>query len=126
MADCDDGDRCTVDGCSAGVCTYAAAAGGTCGLGGTCGDGYCELTEVGAWHDVVAGYDMTCARATAGLYCWGANTKGQLGVGDKAGFSGSTAAMKVALDNVVRLTRGVQNTCARIGAPGTLGAEVYC
>ena len=36
----------------------------------------------GGWSTVSAGFDETCGISDGRLYCWGANDRGQLGVGD--------------------------------------------
>ena len=37
------------------------------------------------WTQISAGFSHTCAVRTDGaLYCWGANDRGQLGIGDEA------------------------------------------
>jgi alpha-tubulin suppressor-like RCC1 family protein len=73
-----------------------------------------------------SGAGHTCAEtAEGGLYCWGRNAIGQLGMGDdKARTTPAKVAMPVAVD---RLSAGASFTCAR-GVDGSLfcfGANEY-
>ena len=77
---------------------------------------------------VVSGAEHTCAIVkgsdnTNKLYCWGANGKGQLGLGD---FDNESTPQLVALDGELQaLTAGRDHTCAiTAGSDGT--NKLYC
>lgn len=74
---------------------------------------------------VVTGYSHTCAiTADRTLWCWGANTSGQLGNGQTVGSSVPVQVMTDAdrpLENVVRAAAGRSHTCALTDA-----GAVYC
>jgi alpha-tubulin suppressor-like RCC1 family protein len=70
---------------------------------------------------LVAGGDFTCAvrDADGALLCWGANHKGQLGLGDTAARAQPTPVPNL---QVLDIAAGAQHVCARV-APFD---EVFC
>jgi alpha-tubulin suppressor-like RCC1 family protein len=70
---------------------------------------------------IFAGSAHTCALTDAGdLFCWGANSSGQLGTGDKS--SSSVARPVVGLPaGVTGVAAGTSHTCALL-----LSGDVYC
>ncbi len=74
-----------------------------------------EVTGLGA--DVVelaAGAAHTCARKSDGaVFCWGANTIGQLGRGAPSMFEASALQVSRLGDGVVEIAAGIYHTCAR-------------
>ncbi|MCB9737725.1 MAG: hypothetical protein H6747_00540 [Deltaproteobacteria bacterium] len=116
---CDDGDPCTTDACVSGACSSKPTAGGGCFGGGTCTAGTCFAEAKGPFRDLFAGYDATCAVSTQGVHCWGANTKGQLGAGEKAGFGGSTTPLPVAASGAQRMIGRSQTICTLLQASGS-------
>jgi alpha-tubulin suppressor-like RCC1 family protein len=62
------------------------------------------------WAAVSASGDYTCAlRATGALFCWGANTQGQLGTGDTTAVS---APVAIGAGNWAAVAAGQTHTCA--------------
>jgi len=86
--------------------------------------------QEGTWDDVQCGTSFTCAILLNGsnrkIFCWGANTYGQLGVGDNDDRSTPTLVEIEGLEyNTKLLTVGEQQACAVIdnennGADGDL------
>ncbi len=62
---CDDGDSCTEDRCVGNVCTYTP-----------------RLRFLSLIYQPAAGANHTCISRGSSLLCWGANDRGQLGLGD--------------------------------------------
>ncbi len=72
--------------------------------------------------EISAGGGHTCAVAVDGsVYCWGANTSGQLGSGGASNVPVITPVPVSSLSNVVEVSAGASHTCAR-----TQGGQVYC
>lgn len=115
---CDDGDPCTTDACVAGACSSKPTAGVACFGGGMCTAGTCFAEAKGVFRDLFAGYDATCTVSTSGVYCWGANTKGQLGAGEKGGFGGSTTPLPVAVSGAQRMIGRSQTICTLLQGAG--------
>ncbi len=91
-SECDDGDPCTTDACDApGVCVRTRDA--------TCSS-RCTVTA-GAAH--------ACLLSEAGLVrCWGANSRGQVGVADMAD---QIRPLRVAIDSARGLVVGDEHSC---------------
>ncbi len=69
---------------------------------------------------VVAGDDFTCARlAAGGVQCWGSNSFGQLGNGQRTDRARPTEL--VGIDNAVDLVAGGRHACAALS-----DGEVWC
>ena len=73
--------------------------------------------EGGAWSMVAAGYDETCGISDGRLYCWGANTFGQLGVGDVVDRGVPTAVLGE-LTDWTTVSTGSDHTCAVSASAG--------
>jgi alpha-tubulin suppressor-like RCC1 family protein len=79
--------------------------------------------------EIAAGDRFTCGMVvTRGLYCWGANTHGQLGTGSTYRAEPSPIAI-IAEYNFDRLVAGADNICGLVG-PGpnalTFRGSAYC
>ncbi|MCO4762007.1 MAG: hypothetical protein KC502_10920 [Myxococcales bacterium] len=86
--DCDDGNPCTGDQCTAGKCEYVKESDWTsCGVGKQCaGSLGCVHTVRGSAQYLTLGTDTTCATtADSRAWCWGRNDKAQVGIGSKDG-----------------------------------------
>lgn len=69
-----------------------------------------KVTTVSSEYDLGLGRGNICAVADKKLYCWGANTFGQLGNGTE---TGSTTPVQVPnLQNVTAVSTGYDSTCA--------------
>jgi alpha-tubulin suppressor-like RCC1 family protein len=72
--------------------------------------------------DVTAGGDHTCGLTTTGrAFCWGANSDGQLGTGDKDPRLVPTRVRGLADVTVADISAGSHHTCAR-----TTTGQIYC
>jgi alpha-tubulin suppressor-like RCC1 family protein len=72
--------------------------------------------------DLYAGGGHTCSRLGGALYCWGLNTKGQVGDGSNASrVAGPTAVVGIASDTI-EVTTGGAHSCVR----AFLGNQVWC
>jgi len=71
------------------------------------------LSQIGP---VDAGYEHVCAVAETNgpkeLYCWGSNSKGQLGIDTSGQKNDSNLAAQVSLDDVAAVSAGRAHTCA--------------
>lgn len=74
-----------------------------------------DLTGV---DEIAAGDDFACARAGGEVFCWGANSRGQLGDG---ATSPRPSAVSNGLTGVVEIAAGSAHACAR-----TAAGEVLC
>jgi hypothetical protein len=85
-------------------------------MGGNLGE-----VPIGGTPELVhAGDDFACAVTTSGLYCWGENSDGELGLGDtmNRGVAPGQVAALAPIDlgtqlDVVELTSGIRFVCAR-------------
>jgi alpha-tubulin suppressor-like RCC1 family protein len=93
-----------------------AADGGNDGGGGSADGGGPELTRT----TLAVGYSHSCAFKGPDLFCWGANSDGQLGSANPADQPTPTP---VHVDNIgfVEVAAGAYHTCAR-----TATGDVYC
>ncbi|MDR1300292.1 MAG: hypothetical protein LBK50_01140 [Candidatus Nomurabacteria bacterium] len=66
---------------------------------------------------VAAGFAHTCAVAEGGVYCWGANDKGQLGNGTS--IDSDEPVLVNGLSGVTDIYAGFATTCAKAG-------DIYC
>jgi DNA-binding beta-propeller fold protein YncE len=86
---------------------------------------YCFQQDGGnAWASVSQGEEDTCAITTGGkLYCWGANTSGEVGVGNTTEYKNPTqvgALTTWTAVSVSNATNGWGNAC------GIAGGTLYC
>lgn len=79
---------------------------------------------VGGAAEVVSGDEHTCAMTSDGIYCWGSNAVGQLGLGKDmkpaAGFKG-VPPTRLDLLSVVQIAGGDEHNCVLKG-----GNTVFC
>ena len=113
-SDCD-GDP--ANGCEVAVDTDPTSCGTcglSCGLGGTCLGGGCDLAI-----DFATGAAHTCVlRSTGSVACFGDALVGQLGSGVAASFA---VGPTLSFGTVVQLEAGEASTCAR-----TTSGEIWC
>ena len=109
-----------------GVDCWGSDGFGQVGPGGASSDGGTVTSPVpvpglGSVAIVAAGYYHTCAAANdAGVYCWGDNASGQLGIGSDAGMVEAPTRVP-GLGAIGALAAGVSHTCAAV-----IGGGVYC
>jgi alpha-tubulin suppressor-like RCC1 family protein len=78
-----------------------------------------EVSELPSVRALSAGARHTCAQTEAGeVWCWGANTRGQLGFGP---FAGGPHPQRVELGEVTSVASGRSHSCAVL-----LGGAVAC
>jgi alpha-tubulin suppressor-like RCC1 family protein len=71
---------------------------------------------------IAAGDSHTCAIGTSGVYCWGNNGAGQLGINQSGGaYSTPTLISSSSLNGAVFLGLGANHSCA-----GTFSATLFC
>src|SRR4029079_12457669 len=79
-------------------------------------------TRLPAFSSVAVGGAHTCAVATEGLYCWGANAQGQVsGTNPGASLPRPTPVPGMDAIDPVEVTAGAQHTCVL-----SAGASVGC
>jgi hypothetical protein len=77
------------------------------------------------WARPVAGFQHTCAvRSGRGVWCWGSNSRGQLGTTATSGSCGACSVWAVPVEglgvNVDAVTLGMEHTCA------LTAGDAYC
>jgi len=98
--------------------------------GATTGDAGCVCTACAEWNPTVAagGYHSCVATARDNVYCWGANTKGQIGDSNQSDhllpslvcLAGPGCPISDALPNIVKLAAGYQHNCGLTRFGGVL------
>jgi len=116
-SDCDDGDPCTIDICSAGACdTVPADAWAKCGDGKQCApEAGCIKTVRGSAWMLELGGDTTCSVLDDDvLWCWGRNNLGQLGTGKatSGGVGSVWPVASAAVGKVLAVAVGGEHVCA--------------
>jgi len=130
-ADCNDHNICTKDVCNTktGACDFPFTNQGTvCGQGKVCGAGKCSSISAGWAKQIAAdayGRFFCALRHSGTVACWGDNSDGQIGNGNK---TDQTKPVVVAsLSGVTKVTTGSAHTCALLanGKTGCWGFNYY-
>jgi len=78
-----------------------------------------ELDSSDSFAAISVGSDHACAtRVDQQIFCWGANARGQLGLGD---FDDRLSPTRTPIDSVVAVDAGFDHTCAVL-----MGGRVWC
>jgi alpha-tubulin suppressor-like RCC1 family protein len=121
------------------VCTYSSLVGTLCmgdNRAGQLGDGTTndaassvqvrDASTNPLWSRPVAGFQHSCAVVNSRAWCWGSNSRGQLGTTAPAGGCGGNPCSVYAVPvqqlnvNVSAITLGLEHTCA------LASGDVYC
>jgi len=71
-----------------------------------------QIPGVTTWSAVSVGFAYTCAIGDQQLYCWGANDRGQLGIGSSGVDVGSPTAVMSTVADWTAVAAGRDHTCA--------------
>jgi len=82
-----------------------------------------KLASERIFHEVVAGSQHTCGLTVGGaVYCWGDNTRGQLGTGDSSTTTGDTAPGALPISNDFESIAAADDSTCGLHTSGA----VYC